>query len=174
MNQEEKHYLSYRSFLLVIVLFSVINVALINFKIDSSFYFSAFIPLIASVYSKYYLTGAIQYIVFGFLVVGIIALFLICWFASKKHYRWLLYGAYVYTIDTVFLCYYIFVTGFKSMWILDIIFHVFMLGILYWGAMVGKKEFMKPLEEIEPIEKEEAIDNASNDEIDYQILDEEE
>lgn len=175
MNKEEKQYPGYRQYMLVVSLFSLINVILIYFRIDSSFYFSAFIPLVASVSSIYYLKGSLQIFVFVFLVVFFILMLFVCWLASKRNYKWLLAGAVIYALDSAFMVYYIILTGFEAQWILDIVFHAFLLVMLFRGAFIGKaeSEAAKTAEqEPEHLEEKETPDeDVSEHEIEYQVLD---
>lgn len=156
--REDERYQSYRGVLALIAVISLINVILIVLRLDTSLYGGAFIPMIAMFYSRYYLYGIFRYVAIGGLVVFFILVLFVCWLASRLHYRWLMMGTGVYVLDTVFMLYYIYVTGFEKLWIMDIAFHVLLLGLLIRGIYVGKHE------EQEELKKKEVPAETSKDE----------
>ena len=144
--RNDERYRNYCGFLLMIAVFSIINVILIAFRINSSLYGGAFIPMIAMFYGKYYLTGGLQIVAYGGLVGFYILLMLACWWLSRRHYRYLTMGAMLYLLDIVFMFFYIMVTGFQPLWLMDILFHVILMAILIRGIYVGKHEEARKLQ----------------------------
>ncbi len=139
MNKQEQKYLADRSWLLIIAMFTMINIILIVMEVDRSFYFSAFIPMIASVLSHYFFDGTLKMltvVVFCFMVVLI---YLISYLFSKKNYFWLLIAAVLYTVDMVGMITFIVSMEYQTYWTLDIILHVIALFFLYRGFIIGKR-----------------------------------
>ncbi|MBR0385007.1 MAG: hypothetical protein IJI05_00500 [Erysipelotrichaceae bacterium] len=151
--REGETYRNYPGFLLMIALFSLINVILIAVRINSSFYGGAFIPMIAMFYAKYYLTGIFRTVAFAGLVCFFILVLAGCWWGARNNYRWLSRGMLIYLLDTVFMMYYIFVTGFKPLWLMDIAFHLILLAILWRGVYIGRAEEKQAIPQAEPAEE---------------------
>lgn len=158
----ESKYTSARSNLLLVVLFTVINVLLPVTQSNTYFLFSAFIPFILMDYGMFYcgmypdeVYGGVPelYVLFDgsvFAVVAVIcalivAVYLLCWIFSKKHkIGWLIAALVFFALDTVgmFLFY-----GVSLDAILDIIFHVWVLYYLANGIAAHYKLMKLPVEE---------------------------
>ncbi len=137
---------------LLVVIFSLINVVLCLLGQDTYFLFSAIVPyFIASIgalwgglYSpEYYadleMTEA-DFLPVGFVIacaavaVVIIATYFVCWLLSKKHVAFMIIPLVLFVIDTVAMP---ILFGFSLEWILDYVFHAWVLvsliiGIVYY------------------------------------------
>lgn len=152
--QLEAKYTNSRSNLLFVVLFSAINVFLLVTNSDKYFLFSAFIPyLIADLgmalcgrYPAEYYEGELseyQFFDNSFFIISvviaavIIALHLLSWFLSKKpRVGWLIFSLAFFSVDTVLM---LVVTGVSSDFIIDIVFHAWVIVSLISGIMAHFK-----------------------------------
>ena len=149
----EGKFASARGNLLLVVVFTVINLVLLVINSDTYFLFSAFVPyLIASTgmllcgkYPAEYYEDIGEMEFFGESVfVGIIAiaviltlLYLLAWFLSKNQKSgWLIFALVFFSIDS--LCMFA-VTGFAFDSIIDIIFHIWVIVSLAGGISACKK-----------------------------------
>lgn len=172
---ENRFYTARRS-LLMVVIFTVINLVLLVTNSNSYFVFSAFIP--------YFLTGMgmmlcgrfpMDYYGEDFLTmeflppvvltvmisisVVIIALYLLAWFLSKnRKIGWLIFAFIAFALDTVVM--FLLSESLVSS-ILDILFHAWVLfDICIAINMAGK---LKKLPEEEPVPVEEVLTAADED-----------
>lgn len=139
MNKLEQKYFADRSWLLVIAVFTLINIVLIFSETDRSFYFSAFIPMIASVLSHYFFDGTLKMLTVVLFCGLAVIIYLISYLFSKRNYFWILIAAVLYTVDLVAMISFIVYMQYQSYWTLDIILHVIAAFFLYRGFFVGKK-----------------------------------
>ncbi len=168
---ENKYNVSRHNLLLVVV-FSVIN--LIMTLLDSGVYFlfSAFLPLLSvtfgmelcgkyspEFYEEYY--GGYEELEFigdGFfyatiaIAVIMIALYLVCWFMSKNQKSgWMIVSLVLFAIDTAVMLLW---NGLSVDMIIDIIFHALIIYYLIVGISTSAKLKKLPPEEQQPIEGE--------------------
>lgn len=142
-NLESKYNKSIANLLLVAV-FTLINIVLLLIKADSYFLFSAFIPYFAVDYGMfycgmypeefYYDMGEIEFFDSSFLIFTVAAagvmllLYMLSWFFAKKKKLWALVGALIFfTIDTLAM---FLISGFSLDSLLDIIFHIWVIAYL--------------------------------------------
>ena len=158
-----------RANLLLVVLFSAINLVMLVLNSDSYFLFSASVPYfigdiamdICGKYpTEYYeqvygvvpaaeeLYGNGVFAVLIAIAVSIIALYLICWFFSKKpRVGFLVFALVLFAIDTVAL---IGLAGISVDWILDYVFHAWVIISLISGISAYAKLKKLPPEEEAP------------------------
>lgn len=149
--------------LLLVVAFTLINIVLLITDTDTFFLFSAYIPygvidlgmLVCGKYpAEFYQQNAIAETLdpsafIGFIIIAaiIVLLYLACWFFSKKvKTGWLVFALIIFAIDAIALIY---VFGFESDNIVDIIFHVWVIVSLIMGISAGSKLKKLPPEEEE-------------------------
>lgn len=149
--------------LLLVVAFTLVNIVLLITDTDTFFLFSAYIPygvidlgmLVCGKYpADFYQQNAIAETLdpsafIGFIIIAaiIVLLYLACWFFSKKvKTGWLVFALIIFAIDTIALIY---VFGFESDNIVDIIFHVWVIVSLIMGISAGSKLKKLPPEEEE-------------------------
>lgn len=172
----ETKYNSARGNLLLVVVFTIINLVLLVTNSDTYFLFSAYVPyfvagmgmLLCGKYPAEYYEDLGQTEFFGngvfvgFVSVAVIItlLYLLAWFLSKKERRgWLIFALVIFIIDTV--CMFA-VNDFAFESIIDIVFHIWVIVSLTGGISACKK--MKAIDE-EPVfedgEYEEAQDGTA-------------
>lgn len=156
-------YVSARTNLLFVVIFTVVNILLLVFDSDSYFLFSAYIPYFA-VTMGMLLCGRfsaqfyeeIQYdmeFIDNFFFVAtlifaavIVILYVLSWLLSKKHkVGWLIFGLIFFALDTLAM---FMLGGISIDMILDIVFHGWVIFELSRGIYVHYKWRELPDEEI--------------------------
>ena len=137
-NTLETKYKSCVGNILLVVIFSVINIVLLLTNADTYFLFSAFIPYFTVSLGKYlcgfypneyytdaenmlFLNSSVFYITIAVAAV-IILVYFICWlFAKKKKIGAVIFALIFFIIDTLAM---VFISGFSGDSILDIVFHI--------------------------------------------------
>ena len=158
----ERSYHNSRSNLLLVVLFTVVNVLFAAFGSSYFFLFSAFIPYIAMLFGLS-LTGHSNYgneAVVGdwFLYASvafaavIILAYLLFFLFSKKHYGWLIPALVFFVLDSVFFVFFSFSAGFDFGMIIDFFFHGWILFSLIMGIVNGVKLKKMPVDAPIPAE----------------------
>lgn len=139
MEALEAKYKSSANNLLLVVIFTVINSVLLLTNANSYFLFSAYIPYfsvdlgmyLCGLYPQEYYYGDEEFLgteilaVFIAIAAVIVILYLLCWlFGKKKKIGWVIFAMVLFVADTAFLLYN---SGFSSEYILDIVFHAWVL-----------------------------------------------
>lgn len=142
MNQSlDTKYKQKRMTLLLIVIFSVVNLFALTFG-DTYFVFSSYFTMIIPIFGLefYVATGDSMYLIVTF-VLGIISVvpYLLAWIFSKKTPIWMIIGTALFGIDTIFLLLDIpvFLAAGDFTMIIDLAFHVFILIYLGIGIKQG-------------------------------------
>ena len=158
-----------RSNLLLLIIFTIINIVLIATKADSYFLFSAFVPYFitdigAAFGGEAFLTAPVFYIMLAIALLILVVYFL-CWLFSKKHIAWLIVALALFIVDTVcMLAVYLLFGGIMSA-MLDVLFHAWVLYYLISGVVAYFK--LKRIPEYEEVTEEGSanafIDNADTD-----------
>lgn len=157
----EKQFASGRSYLLIMIIFTIINTVMCLFKSASYFLFSAQVPY-ELVYDAMWWGGKMSpedyetYVgvpmdelefypdsVFKSMIAiaaAIIIVYLLCWIFSKRDYGWLTGALVLFLIDTVILVlidlfYYVFNVRF----IIDWLFHALVVLSLFKGVIAARK-----------------------------------
>ena len=151
--------------LLLVVLFSAINLVMLVLNSGSYFLFSASVPYIIGTMAmllcgkfpaEYYERSMDEYAFYGngvfavliAIAVSIIALYLICWIFSKKpRVGFLVFALVLFAIDTAALFYNY---GFDANMILDYVFHAWVIISLISGISAYAKLKKLPAEEEAP------------------------
>ncbi len=142
-----------RSNLLLLIVFTVINIVLIATKSGTYFLFSAFVPYfithLGAVFGgETFLSAPVFYIMLAIAIV-ILAVYFLCWLFSKKHIAWLIVALALFIVDTVcMLVVYLLFGGIMSA-MLDILFHAWVLYYLISGVVAYFK--LKRIPEYEDI-----------------------
>ena len=155
-----------RSNLLLVIVFTLINIVLLVSKSDVYFIFSAFIPyalvsigmgLCGMFPAEYYTdevagTEFLPTSVFGVILgisLAIVALYLISWIFSKKNtVGWLTFALVIFAIDSAIM---LFSSGYQLDGLIDIAFHIWVIVSLSIGINAGLKLKKLPPEEITEI-----------------------
>lgn len=132
-NELQKKYGQSRSNLLLIIIFTIINIALLFTNSNTMFLFSITIPYWAAAFA-YYLDITSLYIVAG----AVLLAYVVFWFFSKKHYGWFIPALIFFILDTVYLGYVTIDLG-ESSNIIDILVHIWVLYYLGTGIYFGHK-----------------------------------
>ena len=157
-------YNSARVNLLMAVGFTVVNVLLLAFGGGSYFLFSMTVPYVISMFGllfcgmmpdelykeiglegMMFLDEGFFYITLAISVL-ILALYVVCWFFSKKKSVWLKIALGLFIVDTVAMILYY---GIAVDAIMDILFHGYVIWILVSGILAEKK--LRNMPEPEPI-----------------------
>ncbi len=141
LDAHKKRYSNARADLLVMIVLTVANIILMFVGSDTMMLFSAMIPYM-SVASGYFYNGGIVYYAFA---AVFIALYVLCWFMSKKKYQWLIVATVLFSLDTLYLVDICITTGDFASSSIDFIIHALVLYYLIAGIITGKK--LKEIEE---------------------------
>lgn len=159
--QLESRYNGGRSNLLLVVVFTAINIVLLISQSDTYFLFSAFIPylivgfgmMLCGMYPAEYYTdelAGMEFLDKSFLMVTmaisvvLIGLYLLSWFLSKNHrVGWLIFALVFFSLDTLGM--FIF-NGIQMEMIVDILFHAWVIYSLANGILAHYKLQKLPVE----------------------------
>ena len=165
----ENKYKNSRANLLIVVVFTIINIILLITKSDTYFLFSAFIPYvlvtigmsICGMFPSEYYGEEFSNIEFlspsvftVFLVIALIItmLYFLCWTFSKNNRRgWLIAALVIFSIDTLGM---FLINGFALDSMIDIAFHIWVIISLSLGIHAGHKLKKIPVEEEDVLETE--------------------
>ena len=147
--------------LLLVIIFSAVNIILLVAKSNTYFLFSAFVPYLVADYGMYFtgmypeefyegmgdfvfLDKSLLYIALAISAV-IILLYLLSWiFARKRKIGWLYAATVLFVIDTLAM---FALSGFSTDSIIDIVFHIWVLYCLINGIVTYYKIKKLPVEE---------------------------
>lgn len=158
-----------RANLLLVMIFSIVNMVLPAVGSQSYFLFSAFVPFFLAYlgadatgmfsdeyYATNYAPGEFEALDISFLIVMmamalvIVALYFLCWIMSKKHgIGWIITALVLFGLDTILM---FLIQGVAIDAILDIVFHGWVIYYLIVGIVSYRK--LKNLPEEDPIAAE--------------------
>lgn len=140
--------------LIIITLFTVLNIFMIIFGTDMIMLFSASVPYYTAGFGKIFAAElgipALYYVSIAMAFLLCLPYFL-CWIFSKKHFGWMITALICFAVDSLVLMGFV-MLGFvdiRSM-LLDIVFHAWVMYYLILGVKNGIK--LKTLSEGEPAE----------------------
>jgi len=141
-----------------VMVFTIVNIALLIFDIGASFPFSIFSPILVGYWSYLSLLegdtfGLILYLAIFVLIMGT---FLISWIFSSKRPKLMLIGLIVYLLDTAFMIWFYLSVG-ENSWILDALFHLWVIASMGFSLFVS---FTTPKPIVDPLNQ----DFGNNDE----------
>lgn len=132
--------------LLLIAVFSVINIVLYALKSDNYFLFTSYLPYILGIIGVDYLTGWYNMpvntgtgIFFLSISAVIILLYFICWFFARKRIGFLIGGLVFFTIDTLFMIYSMIMSTEPAWFTMDCVFHALAIAELAIGIHAAFK-----------------------------------
>lgn len=148
--------------LLLVVIFSLINIVLLVTNADMYFLFSAYIPYLLADYGMFYCgmypeevyeyVPDMEFLNSSFLVTTlviaavILLLYLLSWlFAKRQKVGWLIFALIFFVVDTVVMFLF---TGFAVESIMDVVFHAWVIVSLIIGISTYFKMKKLPVEEI--------------------------
>ncbi len=162
--------------LLLVIVFSTINVILLVANSNTYFLFSAFVPYLVADYGMFF-TGtypeeyyegmgdllffdkSLLYVALAISAV-IILIYLLSWiFARKKKIGWLYAATVSFVIDTLAM---FALSGFSTDSIIDIVFHIWVLYCLINGIVTYYKIKKLPIEEEISLNQEMEAEQSEN------------
>ncbi len=177
----EAKYNSARGNLLLVVVFTLINIVLLMTNANSYFLFSAFIPYMlideawfytgrypAEIYEEYYPDMIFSQDTLLYILVAIafivLLVYIFSWFFAKNNRAgWLVTALVFFSIDTVgYILYYLYYGMLDLSCIIDILFHVWVLYYLVNGLIASAKLKKLPEDAAEP-EVHEAAEDEENE-----------
>lgn len=142
-----------RSNLLLMIILTVVNIVLLAVGADTMLLFSATVPYYVAAFGIFSEIG--QLIAAGIAIAAVIlALYLLCWIFSKKHYGWMVAALVLFILDSIAMVgLYIWAEDFSG--ILDLLIHIWVLYYLIIGVRYGYKLKNIPPEEVVEYEQSE-------------------
>ena len=166
----EKRFNSSRHNILLVIVFTLINIVFVVANTGTYFLFSAFVPYMLADLGMYFGGmypaeyyegelldlqgfGTVILVVFLAIAVIILALYLLCWIFSKKNRMgWMIFALILFSIDTAGM---LLLSGIQLDGILDIVFHIWVIVSLSMGISACHKLKKLPAEEVEITEAQE-------------------
>ncbi len=133
---------SARSSMLLALILTAVNVALILVNSTTFFLFSIFVPYVSVVFGRSYDAGLFGSNTITALVIAvvIVGLFLACWLLSKKNHRFLTVAAVLFALDTAALLYFMFaLSSDPAGQTMDVVLHALVLVQLIQGVVAANK-----------------------------------
>ena len=156
-----------RNNILLVVIFTLINMVMLIVGSSSYFLFSASIPYYLTLFGMLY-TGRMPEEIYGSdwegfqfydtsylaimiaISVVLVVIYALCWIMGKKHgFGWLVFALISFVIDTIFM---FVIVGVSADMILDVVFHAWVIISLGSGIAAALKLNKMPPEENEPAE----------------------
>ncbi len=146
----ERKVASARHNLLLLVVFTVINLVLLLTESGSYFLFSASVP-----YEITFVGAVINYQEFGqimgtytytalVIAAAILGLYVVCWVLAKKKPVWYIVACVLFVLDTLAMVY--INLEYLGDYVIDLVFHVFVLVELFQAVIANKKLKNMPVE----------------------------
>lgn len=133
-----------RSNLLLVIVFTIINIVLVLLGSETTFLFSATMPYLSvalgyfSEFTPFFVAGLITSLL---IIVG----YFLCWLFSKKHFGWMIAALVLFSIDTLCLIgVYVMIQDFSG--VIDFAIHIWVLYYLIIGVKYGYKLKNMPVE----------------------------
>ena len=152
-SEAAKKFETSRKQLLLVVLFSAINVLLVLFRINLSFLFSASFPLFIAQFGQMLSQetgGLLPLLIAAMFSFSIVFLYWLCYVLAKKYRVFILVALILFSIDTLFLIWSL-TFGLGLSIILDVAFHAWVMYYLIIGTKawsdLKKLPFDEPVEE---------------------------
>ena len=134
----EQKYNQARGNLMLVVVFTAINVVMLMLNSNTQFLFSAAFPSVAYALGDYLTeyTGIEMFRVGALmLALGNIGLYLLCWFCAKKHRGFMVFALVLFVLDCIaFLSEFVIFEIDASIG-MDVVFHVWVLWALISGVI---------------------------------------
>lgn len=139
----QARYSSARMNLMLVALFTALNVVMAAFEANFFMLFTAYVPYVITLIGQQmsFLSGdALPLIIAVVMALLIVSLFFVCWIFSKKHRGWMITALVCFSIDCAFLLYDVVVTPEVFIdYLLIILFHAYVMYYLIMGVISGAK-----------------------------------
>ena len=123
--------------LLVMIIFTLVNLVLLMLDSTTFLLFSATVPYYAVAFNMIFVNGTLPVVGLVIAAICLLAYFL-CWLFSKKNTSWMLVALILFIIDTICLILlYVLAGDFSG--ILDFVIHVMVIYYLITGVKYGSK-----------------------------------
>ncbi len=129
----QKKYDQSRSSMAILIVFTIVNIALLFTDIDVMFLFSFTIPYWSAIFAYFFEVYTFYAVTAVFLLI-----FAACWFFSKKHFAWFIPALVLFCLDSAYLVYVTVDMG-ESANIIDILIHIWGFYYLITGIWYGYK-----------------------------------
>ena len=139
---QENLYRGSRYNLLVVLIFTVINLVMLLVGSGSYFLFSASIPYYLTVFGYMFDNYTVGTFTLTALVIAaaILTVYLVCWILSKKRSGWIIVALVLFAVDTLAMLGMMFLSGTGiAAWIMDIVFHAWVIISLSRGLVAASK-----------------------------------
>lgn len=145
---QENLYQGSRHNLLVVLIFTVVNLVMLLTGSGNYWLFSASIPYYLTAFGMMFdgymntLEPVIGTFTITALVIAVIilAVYLVCWIMSKKRSGWLIVALVLFAVDTLGMLAMMLISGSGiAEWIMDIVFHAWVLISLSRGLIAASK-----------------------------------
>lgn len=156
--QVEAKYINARRNLLLMMVFTFINIVVLAIGSETMLLFSATMPYMASVFSLEFGGGILLSLIVG---VVFIVPYLLCWIFSKKRWGWMLVALILFVLDTLAMLGMYALFGGIENGIFDLVIHIWVLYYLIVGVKQGSKLKKMPVE----TEMEEPVFDATYNEV---------
>ena len=144
----QSRYKSARFDLLIVIIFTVLNIVMLFTGSETMMLFSATIPYyaVAIAYFANLQMGGLEWFVNGSLILAfiILAVYLVCWFFSKKRNGWLVAALVLFCLDTLATVF-LYADNLTS-GIMDFLIHGIVIWYLAMGVKAGKQMKNMPQE----------------------------
>lgn len=147
----ESRYRSARLDLLIVIIFTVLNIVMLFTGSETMMLFSATVPYyaVAIAYFANLQYGGLEWFITGSLILAfiVLAVYLLCWFFSKKRHGWLIVALVLFCLDT--LATMVLYMGDFASGIMDFLIHGVVIWYLALGVKAGKKLKTMPAEVVD-------------------------
>jgi hypothetical protein len=131
-----------RMVLLLMIVFTFLNIILYYMNSKISFPYSAFTPYFAVIFGDYLsaTTGSLIFIIVFYIVALLFfAIYIFGWFASRKKFGWFIVVSIIYTLDTAFMTYALIGTSGMELFI-NLALHAFIIYAFVNAALYPIRE----------------------------------
>ncbi|MCL2817149.1 MAG: hypothetical protein FWD39_02020 [Clostridiales bacterium] len=142
LKQQAVKFTQSRNFLLIVVAFTAVNLLLFAFEADWYFLFSATVPLFIAGFGQGLAEESANN---GFFILGLILAFAVvaayfaCWLFANRARALILVALILFGIDCLGLLWLMSIVGFDASFILDIVFHGWIIFSLISGTAAWSK-----------------------------------
>ena len=141
----QQRYDNARSNLMLMIVFTLINMLLLIFKVNMVMLFSATVPYILMGVAVMSGVKSLFIICLSVSVISV-SMYFLCWLFSKEKVGWMAAALVLFLVDTALLVYLSVVAGDTSV-VLDFVIHIWVLYYLINGVRYGYKLKKLPTEE---------------------------
>lgn len=147
----QQKYKNARTYLLIIILFTVLNVVLLITGSDTMMLFSISVPYYAVVMG--YFMGEQTMLVTGCVIAAVmLVVYLLCWIFSKKRTGWLVAALVLFIVDTLVMGG-MYLLASEASGIMDVLIHALVLYYLIVGIHSAAKLKKMPPEKVPTMEE---------------------